>query len=160
MTAQNQLYFDAVLHPHRSLSATGFLVLMIAVSLISFVAGMFFLLHGAWPVLGFFGLDVLLIYVAFKLSFRAGRQFETLRLDASSLELRRVAPNGNEQAWRLEPYWARVSVDEKGTLHLTSHGRDVAFGAFLNEDERDSLRDALSGALRRWRKGPAATATP
>ena len=155
MPGKEQLYFDAVLHPHRSLSPVGFLVLMTAFGLVSFAAGVFFMLHGAWPVFGFFGLDVALVYLAFKLNFRSGRQYETVRLDGQSLELRRVAPNGNEQAWRLEPYWARVSVDGDGRLHLISHGRDVTFGAFLNEEERDSLRDALSGALRSWRNRPA-----
>ena len=51
--------FSALLTPHRSLNRTGFLVLMVALCAISFVAGMVFLLMGAWPVFGFFGLDVL-----------------------------------------------------------------------------------------------------
>ncbi len=156
MPTRDTLYFDAVLHPHRSLSPTGFVVLMAGVGTISFAAGLFFLLHGAWPVLGFFGLDVALIFLAFRLNFRSGKQFETLTLDRRALELRRVAPNGGETAWRFEPYWARVTLDNDGRLHLVSRGRDVTFGAFLNDEERESLRDALTAALYGWRHRPEA----
>ena len=53
--------FSALLTPHRSLNRTGFIVLMVFLSVVSFVAGLAFLLMGAWPVLGFFGLDILVI---------------------------------------------------------------------------------------------------
>ena len=58
--AQPEL-FSALLTPHRSLNRTGFVVLMVFLSVVSFAAGLAFLLMGAWPVLGFFGLDVLAI---------------------------------------------------------------------------------------------------
>ena len=64
--------FSAVLTPHRSLSATGFVIVMALVGGVSFAAGIAFLLMGAWPVFGFFGLDVLLIYLAFRANYRAG----------------------------------------------------------------------------------------
>src|SRR5690606_40871520 len=53
------LYFNAVLHPHRSLGPRGFLILMLAVGLVSFSAGVAFAVKGAWPIVGFFGLDAL-----------------------------------------------------------------------------------------------------
>ena len=43
---------------------------MVAIGAVSFVAGVVFLLMGAWPVFGFFGLDVLLLYWAFRLNYR------------------------------------------------------------------------------------------
>src|SRR6266849_1402377 len=63
--------FSAVVTPHRSLSRAGFLIGMAAVGGISFVAGTAFLLLGAWPVFGFFGLDVLLVSWAFRANSRA-----------------------------------------------------------------------------------------
>ena len=65
--------FSAVITPHRSLGRVGFLVLMALFGGVSFVAGMVFLLIGAWPVFGFLGLDVLLVYWAFRLNYRAPR---------------------------------------------------------------------------------------
>ncbi len=86
--------FSAVLTPHRSLGPKGFMVLMAAVCLVSFGTGLFFYLLGAWPVIGFMGLDVALIYAAFKLNFRALRLYETVDLTQDALTVTRVAPSG------------------------------------------------------------------
>ena len=86
--------FRAILHPHRSLEPKGFLILMVAVGSVSFVMGMAFLMMGAWPVFGFFGLDVLLIYIAFKLNYRAGRAYELVELTPRSLTLKQVSSSG------------------------------------------------------------------
>src|SRR5215470_12384369 len=72
--------FDAILRPHRSLGPTGFLILMSLVATVGFAAGVTFLLIGAWPVFGFCGLEVVLLYVCFRLNYRGGRCFERIRL--------------------------------------------------------------------------------
>src|SRR6202166_2121514 len=87
--------FSALLTPHRSLNRTGFLVLMAFLSLISFAAGVAFLLMGAWPVFGFFGLDVLAIYWAFKINFSRAAAREEISVTASELRLRRVSHRGH-----------------------------------------------------------------
>ncbi len=143
--------FDAVLVPHRSLGPLGFLVLMIVVSAISFFAGLFFLLEGAWPVFGFFGLDVLLIYVAFRSSYRSAHLYETIRLTRSELSVERRLPGGHVHRWTFQPYWLRVQLEERplsnGALTLSSHGRAVAVGSFLSPGERSDLAKALRSAL-------------
>ena len=82
---QAETGFAAVLTPHRSLSPKGFTVLMALVCLVSFATGLLFYLLGAWPVMGFMGLDVALIYVAFKLNYRAARLYETVDLTPGAL---------------------------------------------------------------------------
>src|SRR4249920_138936 len=86
--------FSALLTPHRSLNRTGFLVVMAFVCVVSFAAGLAFLLMGAWPVLGFFGLDVLAIYWAFRINFRHARAREEIRVTPSELRLRRISHRG------------------------------------------------------------------
>jgi len=78
-----EAHFSAVLLPHRSLGRKGFIILMGVISLVSFITGIAFYMQGAWPVLGFFGLDVLLIYGAFRLNYRAARLRETIELTQS-----------------------------------------------------------------------------
>ena len=90
--------FDAVLHPHRSLSPSGFVILMVAVSLVCFAAGVAFALIGAWPVFGFFGLDVLLIYFAFRINYRWGRMYETVVLTEDTLTVERGQPRRAHQS--------------------------------------------------------------
>ena len=143
--------FRAVLHPHRSLPPQGFLILMLAIGSVSFVMGLAFLLMGAWPVMGFFGLDVLLVYVAFKLNYRAGRAYELVELTPQMLKLTQVAPSGKSRSFEFNPYWTRVLFMERhdggNHLKLASHGKELEFGRLLNDEERADFARALKSAL-------------
>jgi uncharacterized membrane protein len=143
--------FRAVLTPHRSLGPTGFVVLMAALAGISFATGIAFLLIGAWPVLGFFGLDVALVYVAFKLNYRSGRLYETVELTPARLTWTRVHPSGRREQFDCNPYWARVNLrewpDGRTDLRLIAQGKELVFGRFLTDDERRQFANALRGAL-------------
>jgi uncharacterized membrane protein len=140
-----------VLTPHRSLGPKGFMILMTAVCVVSFATGLLFYLLGAWPVIGFMGLDVLLIYIAFKLNFRALRLYETVDLTDDALTVTRVAPSGKAQSWSFNPYWVRLSLQQRlgrsSELSLASHGRRLVFASFLSDDEREDFASALSSAL-------------
>lgn len=149
--------FHAVLTRHRSLGPAGFAILMTLICGVSFVAGMAFLIAGAWPVLGFFGLDALLIYLAFKLNYRSGRGYETVDLTPDLFKLTRVDPSGREEHFDLNPYWARVRLTEwpdgRTVLSVIAQGRELVFGRFLTDDERRDLAAALRGALLEARGG-------
>src|SRR5712691_1655018 len=93
-TAPDAPLFSAIITPHRSLSSIGFLVLMAAIGIVSFLAGILFLALGAWPVVGFFGLDVLLIYWAFRLNYRSARAYEQFTVTPSELTVRNVSQHG------------------------------------------------------------------
>src|SRR5689334_24695770 len=120
--------FSAVIAPHRSLGGVGFFVLMGVVSVVSFAAGMVFLLMGAWPVFGFFGLDVLLVYWAFRVNYRAAKAQEQVLVTATELRVRKVSHRGHVAEWTLNPLWTgldRESHQEYGIerLFLVSRGR-------------------------------------
>ena len=144
---------DLVLYPHRSLSPIGFWILMGLVAVVSFGAGFGFYAAGAWPVVGFLGLDVVLIYVAFRMSYRSGRVVETIRMRSSDLVVRRTSARGTVKTWSFQPYWLRVELDEghdrPGHLTLCSHGRRLVIGAFLAPEERREVAKALREALAR-----------
>jgi uncharacterized membrane protein len=143
--------FRAVLTPHRSLGPRGFMVLMGAICVVSFATGLLFYLLGAWPVIGFMGLDVLLIYVAFTLNFRALKLYETIDLTQDALTVTRVAPSGKAQSWSFNPYWVSLSLQERlgrsSELSLASHGKRLVFASFLTDAEREDFASALSSAL-------------
>ena len=147
----DRVLFEAVVYPHRSLSKFGFLLVMGLMAVCSFTLGTAFYLAGAWPVLGFFGLDILLIYGAFKLSYRAARVVETVALTEDTLMVRRVSPRGRVSSWTFQPFWVQVKIEEDATvdsrLVLSSHGRHVALGDFLLHEERVALAKELRGAL-------------
>ncbi len=156
MKPDGDLLFDAILRPHRSLSAFGFLLLMGVICTASFIAGMVFLLQGAWPVMGFFGLEVVLIYGAFKLNYRSGRVVESLQLGPDELLVRRIDPKGRVSSWTFQPNWLRVKMDDppehESQLVLASHGRNLVIGAFLTPEERLDVAKALRSALSRWKE--------
>jgi uncharacterized membrane protein len=157
--------FSAVLTPNRSLGPTGFLILMTAVGGTSFIAGMFFLLIGAWPVFGFFGLDAALIYWAFRANYRAARAYEEVKVTPSELTLRQVSHRGRVREWTLNPLWTQVHRDEHQEfglqrLFLVSRGQKLAVANFLGPDEKASFALALSNALGEARRGPTRTVLP
>jgi uncharacterized membrane protein len=151
--------FSALLTPHQSLNRTGFLVLMGFLSAVSFAAGLAFLLMGAWPVLGFFGLDILVIWWAFRVNFRRAKATEEITVTPSELRVRRVSHRGHVVEWVLNPLW--VQLDRKThaefgieKLYLVSRGRRVSIANFLGADEKASFAKALTDALQAAKRGP------
>lgn len=155
MSAETDVFFERVLLPHRSLPRPGFHLLMLLLGLVSLAASIGFWAIGAWPVVGFFGLDVLLLYLAFRLSYRSARQREVLRLAGDDFTVERVGIYGERRLWRFQPFWLRVILeehpDESNRLLLASHGRSLVIADFLGAPMRRELAEALRTMLARWR---------
>jgi uncharacterized membrane protein len=151
--------FSAVLRPHRSLSRRGLVAVLTVLSAMSSLVGIIFWSIGAWPIPGFLGLDVLLVYTAFRLSYRQARAAEEIRLSRSALTVRRVAPDGSAAETGLNPYWARLEVDrhpEFGILRMAIawQGHRLAVGRFLGAGEREKFAREFAAALAAARAGP------
>jgi uncharacterized membrane protein len=154
--------FSAIITPHRSLSSTGFVIFMLCIGGLSFVSGVMFLMLGAWPVFGFLGLDVLLVYWAFRANYRSARAYEEVTITPSELTVRKVNHRGGVREWTLNPVWVkldRIEHEEFGIerLFLTSHGRRLTIAGFLGPGDKASFARALSSALGEARRGPTRT---
>ena len=154
--------FSAVITPHRSLGRVGFWILIGGYGLVSFIAGIAFLLMGAWPVFGFFGLDVLLLYWAFKLNYRHAAAYEEVKITPAALTVRKVSHRGVAREWKLNPLWVRLEKvvhEEFGIerLFLVSRGRELAIANFLGPAEKASFAKALAAALSEAKRGPTRT---
>jgi len=149
------LFFERVLLPHRSLPPRGFQVLMLLLGLVSLGMGIGFVAIGAWPICGFFGLDVAALYLAFRLSYRSARRREVLRLAGDDFTVERVSIYGERAMWRFQPFWLRIVLeeraDESNRLVVASHGRSLVIGDFLGAPMRRELADSLRTALTAWR---------
>jgi uncharacterized membrane protein len=145
-------FFAARLFPHRSLSPNGFTVLMLLLAAISLATGIMFLSIGAWPVVGFLGLDVFLLWLAFRLNYRSGRAFEEVAVWPHDVLVRKVSPSGRVREHRFNPFWTRFRVDRHDEIgitgmFLTADGREVDIGSFLNPRDRESFASAFGEAL-------------
>ncbi len=138
------VHFSKVQSPHRSLSPEGFRWLIRGAVAANVLIGIPIFVFGAWPVFGFMGLDVLLLYWLFKRSYLDARRSETLTMTDRELIVERRAPDGEREEHRLDAYWLRVEAGER--LVLVSRGNRVVVGRFLSPAERAELADALRAA--------------
>jgi uncharacterized membrane protein len=167
MTADNvddlePTIFSAVITPHRSLPRVGFLVLMAAFGAVSFIAGMAFLIDGAWPVFGFFGLDVVLLYWAFRLNYRHAGAYEEVKVTPTALTVRKVSHLGRVREWVLNPLWVKLDMTEIHEfgierLFLVARGKQLGIGGFLSPNEKASFAKELGQALNEAKRGPTRT---
>jgi len=150
-----ELPFERVLLPHRSLPPRGFHLLVLILGLISLAVGIGFVSIGAWPVTGFFGLDVALVYLAFLLNYRSARRSETIRLAGDAFMVERISVRGERRVWQFQPFWLRVILEERGAdwnrLLVASHGRSLVIGDIVTPAARRELAASIREALNRWR---------
>lgn len=158
MTTQTQArpLFAAKLTPHRSMGRKGVRAVIVLVAVLATIPGIVFFSLGAWPIVGFMGLDVLLIWWALSATQRDGKRYEQVTLWPDQLELKQVDGAGKETLTRFNPYFVKLVIDrdfnERTTaLHLRTRDRDVVLGAFLNPDEKSSFAKAFGTALKRSR---------
>jgi uncharacterized membrane protein len=151
--------FNARLTPHRSLNPWGFRALMAATFFVSALFSLPFYLMGAWPIIGFLGLDVALLYLAFRANFRAARAYEDFRLTYFELLFSRVSAAGQKREWRFAPAWVRlerVDHEEFGVQRLSLHdrGRRWDIARFLGPEQKAEFATHFSRALAQARRGP------
>jgi uncharacterized membrane protein len=150
--------FAALIRPHRSLGEDGFRILMTLCCLATVAASAPFAAAGFWPVSGFFGLDLLALYVAFRVNYRRAEAFEEVVLTRLELMFRRVTHRGEKREWRLNPLWTRLDreTDEEFGLQrlaLVSRGERILIARELSPPERESLAEALGKALSEVKRG-------
>ena len=148
--------FAATLTPHRSLTPAGKRVVIGLVAALALVPGVVFYVAGAWPVVGFMGLDVLAIWAALTISMRGGKAYEVVTLWPTSLELKKVDAKGTEELLSFVPKSVKFVIDrdynERVTaLWLKADAKKVPLGAFLSADEKLSLSKVFGTALRKAR---------
>jgi uncharacterized membrane protein len=151
--------FKARLTPYRSLGRRGQFILFGLVFAVTVVISIPFYILGALPVVGFFGLDALLLWLAFRLSNARARAYEEIVVTHIELLFRRVTWRGRRSEWRFNPLWVKLAREdhaEYGTqrIALVEGRQSVEMGAFLGPHEKADFAGALKEALAEARRGP------
>lgn len=150
--------FDAVIHPYRSLGPRGFRLFIAFLVAVNALFATVMISQGAWPVAAFLGLDVLAVYVAFRVSYAQVRAFERFVIEGDTLTVERVDKDGGRREWTFPAYWVSVWVDEdelRTTVTLRSHGRSLEVGSYLAPFERKDFATALRKALKEAKSSTA-----
>lgn len=153
---QAEPIFSAELRPHRSLSRRGKRVLVLLVAVLAGLPSVVFYSMGAWPVIGFMGLDVLLVWWALTVSTRNGRR-EQVVLWRDRLEVRQSGGRGEEKRITFEPATVRLLVgrdfeDRTTDLRLRGPGQEIEIGAFMHSSDKASFAREFGRALRKARR--------
>jgi uncharacterized membrane protein len=151
-TLEGKVYLDTELRPYRSLSAQAFKLMLIVVIIVNAAVGIVFMAHGAAPVAGFCGLDVLALWIAFRVNYRAARAVERVQLTPLAMYVERRDANGAAKHWVLNPVWAQVREESVG-VSVWSGGQGLTIGSFLPPDERAEFAKRLGAALYRAKRG-------
>lgn len=145
--------FRTVLRPYRSLGRKGFIILMAVLIGLNFAAGTAFYLLGAWPVAPFLGMDVALVWWAFRKNYADALKEERIEVTAHELILRRFDHNKEHQELRFTRGWVKVELEEDkerdliGPLFLRFRGERTEIGRFLGAHDRKQVAALLRGAL-------------
>lgn len=149
------IHFDATLTPNQALSPRAFLIIMGLVGGMSFLGGIMFLSMGAFPVIGWFGLDALAIWYAFRKNFQNLKEETRVQITAETIRLTHARPGKAEREVRLPTAFTRLSLvhppRRPSELRL-AHGQTAyVIGRFLSPRERKSLHEAIEKAIHRAR---------
>jgi uncharacterized membrane protein len=158
MTTQTQArpLFAATLKPHRSLTRRGYRYVIALACVMASIPGIVFFSLGAWPIVGFLGLDIVAIAWALAASMKSGKQYEVVTLWPDELEVKQVAANGKAEITRFNPFFVKLVIDrdfnERTTaLHLRTRDTDLSIGAFMNPDDKASFAKVFGTALKKAR---------
>lgn len=156
--SDHEQLFAARLTPYRSLGRKGFILLMCFVSVTCFISGILFLSIGAWPVFMFFGLDILLVWLAFKLNYHSAKGYEEIAVFRDEVKIRQFAPSGRITTHSFNPFWTKFNVErheEYGVmkLALSTKESELEIGSFLNAYDKESFARSFGGAFARAKSG-------
>ncbi|MCF8507989.1 MAG: hypothetical protein RIR41_234 [Pseudomonadota bacterium] len=145
------VYLDAVLEPPRSLTTRGLNRVMLILGAFSAVFSLGFLLVGAWPVVGFLGAEILVLWLVFQWSFRAQTARTYVRVTADEVDVRKVDGWGRERRASMASHFARVEFDRTATgpnaLRLATSRTAYPLGEFLTPRERETFARRLMQAI-------------
>lgn len=150
--------FVATITENRSLDRNGIRLVIALVCLVGIASSLPFVVLGAWPVAGFFGVDVLALFIAFKVNFARAKGYEEVSVSPLAVMLRKVTHLGQEARWSFNPAWTKLESthdEDFGLMRLAlvSRGVTVPVAASLSPPERESFAAAFTCALARAKAG-------
>jgi uncharacterized membrane protein len=143
--------FSLILKRNCSISPQGLAGVFIALALLVLVIGIGFAFAGAWLVLPFAGLEVLLLGGAFVLHARRAGDYERIELEPGRLTVE-VAEAERRSRYELDPNRARVCLEDNAgcgaRVLVRGPQQELELGRHLDEGTRVEFAAELAKRLR------------
>lgn len=142
---------QCIARPNASASTEGVLKLLISLVVLSGLIAFAFMHIGAWMVLPFAGLELVLVVLAFVLVMRHRGDYEKITFAEDHVEIEQHVL-GKTKHIRFQRYWTRITLREgesgKTSLWIGSHNQEVEFGRdIMDNAQREELASHLKRTL-------------
>ena len=143
------------LWPYRSLGSRGFSYIMTGFIGLIFILSLLFYSLGAWPVIGFLGIEIGLVWLVFRMNYKAGRNFEQISITPEATYIEKVGWRGDKRHFNIPSPWIKASCikgeGRSDKLILKYHSEQLEIGSFLPPKEKPSLANTLNESFERMR---------
>jgi len=142
-----------LIRPNCSLPWRGVVRFYISMVVVSFSIAIAFALKGAWLILPFAGLEMLVLGAALYLVARRGSCWQVVSIHGDHIEVVEHDSNSKRQQ-TFQRAWAQVKLEQAringypSRLTIRSHGRAAEIGGYLADAEKEELALELRLALR------------
>ena len=128
---------------------------MTVLAALAFCIGLGFFLIGAWPVIGFLGLELVVVYIAFRLNYRSAKAYEQLLIHHAGITIIRLSDNGTQTRDELASLWLKAEIikqsGKRKLLGLRLHSQFHEIGAFLPPAEKSNPKDLINERIEKAR---------
>jgi len=146
-SAGRQAQYSYTARRNNSLSPADRILAFGFIALVSLAIATAFACLGAWPILPFAGIEVVILIAAYRWIERHERDYERLTLEGDRL-LIEIGETRQVRRYEFNRWWAQVVCERNGSrLALRSHGREIEFGRYLTDEQRQSFAGALKRQL-------------
>jgi uncharacterized membrane protein len=149
------LFMDAVISPNRALSTRGLVTLLGTFFALDAALAVMFGLMGAGLVIGFMGLGLAALTLAFMLNNQRATHHERVQVSPVEVRVTRRMSATEMVVWTSPTAFTRVELVDgeasAGELRLRLRERQVAVAQALSRPERLAFAEALDAAIRRAR---------
>lgn len=124
---------------NNSLSSGSRLLVLGSLAAVVLAISVGFALSGAWLILPFAGLDLLVVGMAFRYMEQQAGDYECMTMHDDQVVIER-RERGSVRIFEFNRRWAQLIISEprgmeRGRLALRSHGKEVEFGMFLTDEQ-------------------------
>ena len=135
------------LSPNSSLIGIYRIIFLASITLVCGGIATIFYFVGASLILPFAGLELTILFIAFYLSFRWSSKKEKIYISQEIVRIEKGIKKA-EYSWEefrtFTSFQVKRSKDKSLRLSFRSKGQDVYVGDFLNEDDKNLLRNTIS----------------